>query len=59
MDKENKMKLKRADVLKYLTRVSEEVEHPFAKEAAGCSSQCFDDVWHDLGCEETGYLSWH
>jgi len=27
--------------------------------AATVSEECFEDVWHEMDFEETGYLTWH
>lgn len=58
-DTEKTQKLTKEVTKKYLNELAVKLGHDHFKKAAKCSNEAFDDVWHEFGCDETGYLSWH
>ena len=59
MDKENTNKLSKAHFKVYLQNLSDKIGTVDFQLAYKASSEAFDDVWYDSGCEEKGSISWH
>lgn len=59
LDKENTLKLHKADIKKYIQNLAKKSPCDSFKKCAAVSEEAFDDVWYEFGISETGLMSWH
>ena len=58
IDKEDKMKLNRDDLMTYFKQLHKQMGDQF-KGAGEVSEECYDDVIHEMDFSRSGYISWH
>ena len=52
------MKLDKASLLQYFSRIYQTLGDEF-HHVANISEECFEDVWHEIDQNDSGYISWH
>ena len=58
VDKMNVMKLDKANMRVYFKLLHEKMGDQF-EVASSLTEECFDDVWHEMDFNETGFITWH
>ena len=58
IDSKKDWKLDRVHMNKYFKLLFKKMGQQF-EHAAVVSEECFEDVWHEMDCNETGFITWH